>query len=119
MTVSTQQILNGVIDMQANAQQALPVIPNNGNPAGVYNMPIRAVSQPATPVAQPQTAVPHMARPLPPEVRYPWLQPSQSARNVRDMLQSRRGAGFSRADAAQEQQLPQNPSMRPVLPIRR
>lgn len=40
---STQQILRSVMDMQGDAQQALPVIPNNGNPMGANNMPHRRV----------------------------------------------------------------------------
>lgn len=34
-----QELLAAITDMQRNAQQNLPVIPNNGNPAGAYNMP--------------------------------------------------------------------------------
>ena len=32
--------------IQSDVQQALPVIPNNGNPAGAYNMPQAAEEQP-------------------------------------------------------------------------
>lgn len=36
---STQELLQAVTTMQANAQANLPVMPNNGNPRGAYNMP--------------------------------------------------------------------------------
>lgn len=36
------EILQAVLGMQQNAQAALPVIPNNGNPAGANNMPAMA-----------------------------------------------------------------------------
>lgn len=38
---STQQILSAITGMQADAQEALPVHPNNGNPGGAYNMPVQ------------------------------------------------------------------------------
>lgn len=58
--MATAQILQALSDMQSNAQSALPVTPNNGNPAGAYNMPHGG--------GQPQQAAP----PDP----WPWLKPS-------------------------------------------
>jgi hypothetical protein len=71
--VSTQQMLTAINNMQPNAQAALPVIPNNGNPAGAYNMP--QGSQPA--------AAPAAAPGL------PWLQPSASMTMFQQQLASR------------------------------
>jgi hypothetical protein len=120
MAVSTQEILNGVINMQANAQQALPVIPNNGNPAGAYNMPMlpqhRAVGQPPV-AAQPMVRQPQAPLPTPPQ--YPWLAPSQSATNIRTMLEGRRDR-FQQPvqDVMQQRGQLMNDQM-PVLPMRR
>jgi hypothetical protein len=58
--------------IQQNIQGQLPVIPNNGNPAGAYNMPQVAS------VGAPQQVAP----PNP----YQWVEPSQSMTNVREML---------------------------------
>lgn len=79
--LSTQEILQAVTDMQANAQQALPIIPNNGNPRGANNMPQQ---------------VPHNTgiipqAPSPMVERFPWLKPSASMDNVRAFLNNRRG----------------------------
>ena len=57
----TPQTLQAINDMQVNVQTGLPVIPNNGNPAGAYNMPQHLGG-----------AMPAQAAPDP----YAWLQPS-------------------------------------------
>lgn len=44
---TTQQVLSAITNMQENAQAALPVIPNNGNPAGANNMPQQPQQEPA------------------------------------------------------------------------
>ena len=120
MAVSTQEILNGVINMQANAQQALPVIPNNGNPAGAYNMPMlpqhRAVGQPPV-AAQPVVRQPQAPLPTPPQ--YPWLAPSQSATNIRTMLEGRRGQMAQNVDMQPAQRVDNQFPQMPVLPMRR
>lgn len=72
---STQQILSALTDMQRNAQASLPVIPNNGNPAGAYNMP------------QSQE-VAASAAPSGPDLS--WLQPSAHMQNVQNWLATRR-----------------------------
>lgn len=46
---SAQEILSAVNSMQANAQAALPVMPNNGNPGGAHNMPQQNGAAPAAP----------------------------------------------------------------------
>lgn len=117
MAVSTQEILNGVINMQANAQQALPVIPNNGNPAGAYNMPVTpqpvAVGQPAVPA--PMARQPAPLSPI--QNKYPWLAPSPSVDNMRSLLESRR-TRFQQP----VQEMPQTAEIRnsqlPILPLR-
>lgn len=117
MAVSTQEILNGVINMQANAQQALPVIPNNGNPAGAYNMPVTpqpvAVGQPAVPT--PMVRQPAPLSPI--QNKYPWLAPSPSVDNMRSLLESRR-TRFQQP----VQEMPQTAEIRnsqlPILPLR-
>lgn len=48
--------------IQQNAQAALPVIPNNGNPGGAHNMP---------------------------QDRFAWLQPSEAMVNVQKFLAER------------------------------
>ena len=94
--LSTQQVLQSLIDMQANAQQALPVIPNNGNPMGANNMPHNSGIVPphmrqaqsgggtGQPVAKPN-AQSQLAE------RYPWLKQSASMDNIRSYLNNRRG----------------------------
>lgn len=95
--LSTQQVIQSLLDMQANAQQALPVIPNNGNPAGANNMPRNTGivpphmrdSQKAPPTGGALPA--HQEKPSPMAERYPWLKPSQSMDNIRGYLNNRRG----------------------------
>lgn len=57
--------------IQSDVQQALPVIPNNGNPAGAYNMPHagQPVQQQATPVDP-----------------FAWLKPSAYMEEVKTRL---------------------------------
>lgn len=72
---STQQILSALTDMQRNAQASLPVLPNNGNPAGAYNMPHSKEGAAS-------------AAPSGPDLT--WLQPSEHMLNVQEWLASRR-----------------------------
>src|SRR6478609_7669515 len=69
-----QEILQSVLDMQHNAQTALPVIPNNGNPNGANNMPTNG-----TPVAGPA--------PAPQDNTPAWVRPSASMDQLYQMLQ--------------------------------
>lgn len=55
--------------LQQGIQESLPVIPNNGNPAGANNMPASSQEEQATP-------------PDP----YAWLQPSPYMQKVTEML---------------------------------
>ncbi len=64
------ELIQRVMNMQRNAQENLPVIPNNGNPNGVYN----------NPAAPPQPA------PTQAQSMYPWLQPSASMDVIQQLL---------------------------------
>lgn len=73
----TTQTLQTINDMQVNAQSGLPVIPNNGNPAGAYNMSQnqgRAASQPAPSTTWAQ--------------RYPWMQQSPFMSTLSEQLKA-------------------------------
>lgn len=103
--ISTQQILNGIVDMQARAQEALPVIPNNGNPMGAHNMAstpaaTAPITQPALPTQQP---------------KFPWLEPSQSMNNITQMLAARRDS-FMKSQTTPYQSQPAVPVQTPVVP---
>ena len=90
---NTAAVLAAMSNMQSNIQTANPVIPNNGNPAGAYNMP------------QGQAAT---QQPSPNMDRYAWLQPSPYMAYLQSSLQDR-GA---RIKAEMEQMYSQ-----PVLPV--
>lgn len=75
--LNIQELLAAITDMQRNAQQNLPVIPNNGNPAGAYNMP-----QAAQPVAPTQPQV------------MDYSQPSSSMDLVYQMLRAPLHGGY-------------------------
>lgn len=47
---TTQEILQAVAGMQQNAQNNLPVVPNNGNPNGANNMPAGNPAAPTGPI---------------------------------------------------------------------
>lgn len=70
---NTQAVLAAMSRMQSNAQAALPVSPNNGNPGGAYNMPHGG--QQAVPAAPPDP--------------WPWLQPSPFMQSLQQDLASR------------------------------
>lgn len=71
---STQELLTAINNMQANAQTALPVMPNNGNPGGVYNTPAPVAQQPQVPPV------------VAPRNDYSWLKASPAMDVVRSML---------------------------------
>ena len=100
---TTQQMLSAITGMQENAQAALPVIPNNGNPAGANNMP-QAQGQQAAPAA----SGPDLS----------WLQPSPAMQHFNSMLQQRQAVLDSqRQQPAQQAPVAQAPqSYTPVLP---
>lgn len=87
---TSQQMLSSLLDMQGNAQAALPVIPNNGNPNGAYNMPQ-------------QDTAPAPAQPAGPDLS--WLAPSQHMQTFNNTLQSmQQGIEKSRQRVNQIQQ---------------
>lgn len=80
---STQELLQAISNLQPNAQAALPVLPNNGNPGGAYNAPNPAAAPAPVSTAQPSETV------VAPKNNLSWMQPSQSMNNIRNMLASR------------------------------
>lgn len=66
--INHQGVLDAVTNMQQNAQAALPVIPNNGNPQGANNMAARGQGG-----ALPQTAPAPQQKS---EYFYSWMAPS-------------------------------------------
>jgi hypothetical protein len=68
---TTPQMLQAINGMQANTQSQLPVIPNNGNPGGAYNM---ASADPTNEFPSPQV------NPL------AWMDPSPYMANVQEIL---------------------------------
>ena len=105
---TTQELLSAVTNMQPNAQAALPVIPNNGNPQGAYNMPSQT-----TPAKPPQARGPDLS----------FLKPSQGMQDFSAMLQRRqleldgKRAQQNPATGA-PMQLPVAQPQAPVLPMR-
>ena len=96
--------LNGLIqamnNMQTDAQAALPVDPNNGNPMGANNMP-----------AQQNKALQH----------YPWLGPSPYMTSVRERLAAmgnKRGVQLAQPQLPTQQVAPVQQQMLPILPQR-
>lgn len=76
---SVQEALLRAAGVQRNAQQALPVLPNNGNPQGAYNAPQSL--QPAIPEDR--------GLPMYRRKDFSWMNPSASMRNIQQMLQQR------------------------------
>lgn len=72
-----QGILDAITSMQQNAQAALPVAPNNGNPQGANNMP----TQPAAKAA-PTPAMPAVQ----PEYFYSWMAPSPHMQSITERI---------------------------------
>ena len=104
--MNTNDILALVNSIQPTAQANLPVIPNNGNPGGAYNMPAmpyatsaptpQAPVLPASPVAQPAG---HMAGGLGGGIvdRYPWMQQSPHMDWIQQWLGNRQYGIIPRA----------------------
>lgn len=78
---STQELLAAMSNIQPDAQAGLPVIPNNGNPRGAYNMPPRDAAEAA------------VTRPPAVQKDFSWLQPSQYMKNIQEMLSQRKTGG--------------------------
>lgn len=133
--LSTQQILQAAIDLQGNAQRALPVLPNNGNPRGAFNMPRNTggMQQPQQTGGYDSSGInPQANNPRVPmsqesqlAERFPWLKPSASMDNVRNYLNGRRGLFQQPSAPPQEQPVIEEPVVQqravnwPVLPARR
>lgn len=115
------QILAGVArgnhNMQQNAQANVPVIPNNGNPAGAFNMPQNPTIPTPAPVAAPQPAVPEAPAAMPQKYFYPWMNPSPAMQQVYQMLGQR---GGQRGVSMMDEQPQMDPLRRDmILPQRR
>lgn len=105
--INTQKVLDAMTSMQQNTQGALPAIPNNGNPAGAYNMPQQGTPQPAQ-QQQPQTQSPYY---------YPWLAPSEHMDSIRNQLTERQMRLSSMLEAyAPQPMAPQAPMPQQMMP---
>lgn len=103
---TTQEIMSAMSAVQRNAQQGLPVIPNNGNPQGVYNMP---ADQMRPPLPATQNKGPDLS----------WLQPSQHMAMIQAML-SQQQQNLQSQQVSPQVQTPAAPAttmpQQPVLP---
>lgn len=96
---SAQEMLASASNLQQDAQAALPVIPNNGNPGGAYNMPQNGQSP---------------AKPPGPDLS--WLQPSAHMQEVNNTLQAlQQSIDASRQQVQNSQPAVQQPQL-PVMP---
>jgi hypothetical protein len=72
--------------LQQTAQANLPVLPNNGNPAGANNMPANTL-QPQPPAQQQASATPIQAGAVQPTPQQPsWMNPSSSMDMINQLL---------------------------------
>lgn len=100
--MNTYDILNMTNGLQPQAQSNLPVIPNNGNPNTIYNMPATGSSNmppmpatvptPTAPPTQPPVATPTGTGQANP---YPWLGPSMHMGLIQQWLQNRQQRLFN------------------------
>lgn len=100
---STNQLLAAITDMQPNAQSNMPVVPNNGNPAGAHNMPQQEAAAPQSLSQQ----------------HYPWLAPSPHMQNILRRVQTQQ-QNAQQAVVAPQQVAPPQPAAigaMPVLPM--
>lgn len=104
---SSQAILSALSNMQADTQAALPVIPNNGNPAGVYNAPQSGATPPAQSGSVP--AQPKLAN------NYDWLKPSPYMDMVNSYLSQRPQFKNASSAAIQPPEVTQAPATVPTV----
>lgn len=116
----SQQLLQAITNLQANAQERLPVLPNNGNPRGANNMPVVPQGQPPVAIATDTGVVPAGTKEQPAKspYAYPWLAPSASVERIRNML-SPAVQQPQPVNLNQQQPISQTQPMVPVLPTRR
>lgn len=101
-----QRLLAAANNVQQNAQAALPVIPNNGNPRGANNMP-GALG----PAVLPNTGV------VPPVDPLAWMKPSPHMDIVNQYLQKRMQPQPATQPPMQiAQPMPQAQPAYPVMP---
>lgn len=105
--IDVNKVLGAATTMQQNAQSALPVIPNNGNPAGAHNMPQQqAYGSVAT--ARPEVASPYF---------YPWLGPSPYMESIKSRLSSMQVAPAQPLPVQQSPATPLVPDTGAVAPV--
>lgn len=106
--IDVNNVLGAVTTMQQNAQSALPVIPNNGNPAGAYNMPHQQAPVSSAPVTQQPAASPYF---------YPWLGPSPYMESIKSRLTAMQsGPVTSVQPTGVPPTMMQTPMDQPVMP---
>lgn len=100
---SQHELMSAVQSMQANAQANLPVIPNNGNPNGAYNMP-RTPSTRTVPTQKP--------------AQFSWLEPSPAMQQLQETMQQRQQyLNAMLGQIRQQPMIPQQPlAQQPQLP---
>lgn len=110
--MNTNGILAAVQNIQPDAQAALPVIPNNGNPLGANNMPSVPTSAPQE---EPNQLQPTRPTPMPSQHYYPWMNPSPYMEQFKQMFQPSAPVA---QPAYTAQPVPQPQQALPVLPQR-
>lgn len=105
----SQQILQAIAQMQQVGQERLPVIPNNGNPAGAHNMP--------------QNGTPLPVQAGGPVDKYAWLKPSPAMDRIRALSAPKPPSVAQQPQVINKPQVPFNPvqtkPMQVTLPQRR
>lgn len=108
---STANVLAAMNTMQSNIQNTLPVIPNNGNPAGAYNMPLRANGMGAAIPDAPPVANDMPVQKADP---WPWLQPSPFMSMLAEDLKTR-SARLQEQLGQMNSYMPQAPEAAPAV----
>ena len=105
--------------MPRRAQENLPVMPNNGNPRTIYNMPGTGGNAPPVQAAAVQQAAPAETKS---PYFYPWMAPSPSVDRIRQMIKPQPTAPVAAAPQPPVLQQPQPimpVSTAPIMPMRR
>lgn len=108
---NTAGVLAAMSNMQSNIQTGLPVIPNNGNPAGAYNMPMRANGMGAAIPGAPPVVNDMPRQKADP---WPWLQPSPFMSTLAEDLKTR-SARLQEQLGQMNSYMPQAPAAAPAI----
>ena len=99
----SQEMLQAISNIHPNAQERLPILPNNGNPRGANNMPTLPQTE-GVPSNQPPAQQPTVQASTQPPVAspyyYPWLAPSPSLDAIRQLGRPQATAPAQQALAA-------------------